>query len=151
MEEAPSLNAFKNPSALFATPWVFCYRGYKKNCRAGGNQHLSLNCFKPSFICICTCVNKPSISKAGSSVKQGLRVGESHFQSVWTQYVWQLHRLSLIFVGVKFHFHFLGDELTIVCASPHSYPAARLKFYINDEIVSFSTVTPVLLSFWPCC
>ena len=82
MEEAPSLNAFKNPSALFATPWVFCYRGYKKNCRAGGNQHLSLNCFKPSFICICTCINKPSISKAGSSVKQGLRVGESHFQSV---------------------------------------------------------------------
>ena len=23
-----------------------------------------------------------------------------------------------------------------MCASPHSYPAARLKFYINDEIVS---------------
>jgi len=45
--------------------------------------------------------------KAGSSVKQGLRV---------------------------------GDELTIVCASPHSYPAARLKFYINDEIANDKTV-----------
>ena len=80
MEEAPSLYAFKNPNALFAPQRVFCYRGYKKNCRAGSNQHLSLNYFKPSFICIWTCVNKPSISKAGSSVKQGLRVGESLFQ-----------------------------------------------------------------------